>query len=167
MLSLYLVRHAKSSWADPLQADFQRDLNDRGKRDAPAMAKHFAARRERIDRFVTSPAVRALATAHAVADAFGVKHDALVHEPRLYLASVPTWLEVVAALPEQAHTVAMFGHNPGISGFCEALAEGGLGELPTCAMVRIDLSVNDWRHVARGTGSMVWCDYPKQHAELR
>ena len=167
MLTLYLIRHAKSSWSDPLQADFHRPLNERGLRDAPAMGKHFAARNEPVDLFLSSPAVRALATAHAVAVATVATVNDVVEEPRLYLATVPTWLEVVTALPRKTSRVAFFGHNPGISEFCELITSAGLGELPTCAMVRIDFALDDWKAVARGTGQLVWHDFPKQHAELQ
>ncbi|MBP6574905.1 MAG: histidine phosphatase family protein, partial [Flavobacteriales bacterium] len=164
---LYLIRHAKSSWSDPLQADFHRELNGRGLRDAPAMGKHFAARGERVDLFVSSPAVRALTTARAVAQAFGVPPGKIVTEPKLYLASTPTWMEVVNTLPSAVRSAALFSHNPGISEFCELLTEGGLGELPTCAMVRVDNEVDSWASVSRGNGAVAWYDFPKQHAELQ
>lgn len=167
MLTLYLIRHAKSSWSDPLQADFHRPLNARGLRDAPAMGKHFAARAEPVDLFLSSPAVRALATAQSVAIACGRTAEDVLPEPRLYLATAATWFEVVTALPRKATHAALFAHNPGISGFCELLSGAGLGELPTCAMVRIDFALDDWKAVTRGTGQVVWHDFPKQHAELQ
>ncbi len=167
MLTLYLIRHAKSSWSDPLQADFHRELNGRGLRDAPAMGKHFAVRGEQVDLFVSSPAVRALTTAQAVARAFAVPPGEIVMEPKLYLASVTTWIEVVNALPASVRSVALFAHNPGISEFCELLTDGGLGELPTCAMVRVDLGTGSWAAVSRGAGTVAWYDFPKQHAELQ
>ncbi|MFZ1688458.1 MAG: histidine phosphatase family protein [Flavobacteriales bacterium] len=167
MLTLYLIRHAKSSWDDPLQADFHRPLNARGVRDANAMGKHFAARTEPVDLFLSSPAVRALATAHSIADAFGPAYADVGSEPRLYLATPSTWLEVVAALPHKTSRAALFAHNPGISEFCELLTGAGLGELPTCAMVRVDFALDNWKAVGRRTGEVVWYDYPKKHAELR
>ncbi|MEO8068449.1 MAG: histidine phosphatase family protein [Flavobacteriales bacterium] len=167
MLTLYLIRHAKSSWDDALQADFHRPLNARGLRDAPAMGKYFAARNEPVDLFLSSPAVRALATARAVAHAFGRTAEEVLLEPRLYLATWTTWFEVVNALPRKAARAALFAHNPGISECCEQLTGAGLGELPTCAMVRINFALDDWKEVARGTGQLAWHDYPKQHAELQ
>lgn len=167
MLTLYVIRHAKSSWSDPLQADFHRELNSRGLRDAPAMGKHFVARGERVDLFVSSPAIRAFSTAQAVALAFGVQPQKIVAEPKLYLASAATWMEVVNALPTSVRSAALFAHNPGISEFCELLTEGGLGELPTCAMVRVDLGTGSWAAVSRGAGTVAWYDFPKQHTELQ
>lgn len=167
MLTLYLIRHAKSSWDDPLQTDFHRPLNARGLRDAPAMAAHFAARRETVDLLVSSPAARALSTAQCVADALGVERGTIVQVPKLYLADLPTWRTVMNDLPPTVGSVALFSHNPGISECCEWLSSAGLGELPTCAMVRIDMEVDDWKALARGTGIVRWYDYPKKHPHLQ
>jgi phosphohistidine phosphatase len=56
---LLLVRHAKSDWNDPLQKDFDRPLNERGKRDAPLMAHRLLDKNISIDAFIASPAKRA------------------------------------------------------------------------------------------------------------
>lgn len=167
MLTLYLMRHAKSSWDDPLQTDFHRPLNARGLRDAPAMAAHFAARKETVDLLVSSPAARALATAQHVASALGATNDSIVQEPKLYLADLTTWRSVLNDLPATSGTVALFSHNPGISECCEWLTGEGLGELPTCAMVRIDMDADEWKALARGTGTVRWYDYPKKHPHLQ
>ncbi|QQR86267.1 MAG: histidine phosphatase family protein [Flavobacteriales bacterium] len=167
MLTLYLIRHAKSSWDDPLQTDFHRPLNARGLRDAPAMAAHFAARREPVDLLISSPATRALTTSQHVAAALGATDDSIVQEPRLYLADLSTWRSVLNDLPASARSVALFSHNPGISECCEWLSSAGLGELPTCAMVCIDMGVDEWKALARGTGTVRWHDYPKKHPHLQ
>lgn len=167
MLTLYLVRHAKSSWDDPLQTDFHRPLNSRGLRDAPAMAAHFAARKETVDLLVSSPAARALATAEHVAAALGKSNDHIALDPRLYLADLSTWRTVLNDLPSRTKSVALFSHNPGISECCEWLSSAGLGELPTCAMVCIDMEADDWKALGRGTGTVRWFDYPKKHPHLQ
>jgi phosphohistidine phosphatase len=167
MRTLYLIRHAKSSWENVLQTDFDRPLNTRGLRDAPAMGRFFYARGEPVDLFVSSPAVRAHTTALCVAEAFSVRAEDVVQEPRLYLANAAAWLEVVHDLPNEAKSVALFAHNPGISEFCERLTQGGLGELSTCAIVRIDAPVTQWAKVSKGECTLVWNDRPKLHAGLQ
>lgn len=167
MLTLYLIRHAKSSWDDPLQTDFHRPLNARGLRDAPAMAAHFAARQETIELLVSSPAARALATAQYVADALGMDRGTIQQEPKLYLADLPTWRTVMNDLPQTVKSVALFAHNPGISECCEWLTGSGTGELPTCAMVRIDMEVDEWKALSKGTGTIRWYDFPKRHPHLQ
>ncbi|MBK9061174.1 MAG: histidine phosphatase family protein [Flavobacteriales bacterium] len=83
MRTLYIVRHAKSSWADPGMSDFDRPLNERGMHDAPMMAERFDGRLEPVDLLMSSPAKRALTTANFFAAAL---ENAPVHEiPELYL----------------------------------------------------------------------------------
>ena len=67
MKNLYLIRHAKSSWDDPLQDDFDRPLNDRGMRDAPRMGKRLKEKDLHPDMILSSPANRALSTCMQIA----------------------------------------------------------------------------------------------------
>ena len=83
---LLILRHAKSSWADSALDDWQRPLNDRGQRDAPRAGEWLGARSRVPDRIITSDAVRARTTAHAVAEAAGYSGE-IVIEPSLYLAT--------------------------------------------------------------------------------
>lgn len=73
MKQLLLVRHAKSDWGNPGLDDFDRPLNERGKKDAPAMAKRIIEKKIKIDAFISSPAKRAAKTAKYFAAAFGKK----------------------------------------------------------------------------------------------
>lgn len=159
MRTLYLVRHAKSSWADPGIHDHDRPLNERGAHDAPLMARRFVDRHEALDLLVSSTAVRALATARAFAEA--MRMPAPLLEPRIYEAHHRTIQGIVEGLPDDAGHIMLFGHNPGFSLLCEQLTGAGLGELPTCAVVRIDLPVESWREVSAGIGTVIWCDFPK------
>jgi len=167
MRTLYIVRHAKSSWSDPAVDDFHRPLNERGQRDAPFMAHAFHTRNEPVDLLVSSPAVRALSTARHFAKALGIDKGAIVEDRSLYLADLPTLLKRVNQLPDTADRVVLFGHNPGLSDLVEHLGDDDLGELPTCAVVRIDLPIDAWAEASMGLGTVVWHDHPKQHPELR
>lgn len=164
MKTLYLVRHAKSSWADPGMEDLDRPLNDRGRQDAPDMAARFAQRNEPVDLLVTSPAKRAAATAQAFAQRLGLP---VQEEKRIYEAHQRALQGVVESLPDTARRVMLFGHNPGFSLLTEHLSEAGIGDLPTCAIVRIDLTVDSWKEVTGGSGTLVWWDSPKGDQGMR
>jgi phosphohistidine phosphatase len=161
MLSLYLTRHAKSDWADPRLDDHERPLNARGLRDAPEMAGRLKARGEKLDRILSSTALRALTTARTFADVLGLDAGGLAQDPTIYLATVQHLLRVVNNLPSDARSVMLFGHNPGFSEFAYYLTGDGVGDMPTCATVRIDLPVGTWAEVSGGTGTTVWFDFPK------
>jgi len=166
MRTVYICRHAKSSWNDPALSDFDRPLNERGLRDAPFMAKVFHARGEAVDLLVSSTAVRAFTTARTFAKELGVPEADIVQEDRLYHATVPTLVAYLNGLPPRVQRVMLFGHNPGLTEAVEYLCSSDIGNLPTCGMVRIDFPGDDWSLASRDLGTMVWMDYPKRHPEL-
>jgi phosphohistidine phosphatase len=113
MKTLTLFRHAKSGWDSPVARDFDRPLNDRGRRGAKLMGTY--ARREALtfDHVISSPAVRCLETLDGFWDGYGE----ILHpnwERRIYLASGVTLLDVVHDIPDEASRVLMCGHNPGL-----------------------------------------------------
>ncbi|MBL7985285.1 MAG: histidine phosphatase family protein [Flavobacteriales bacterium] len=166
MRTLYITRHAKSSWDDPRIDDFDRVLNERGLRDSPFMAKTFGARADGVDLLVSSPAVRAKTTATFFHDMSGLELPPIQEIPAIYLASLHTLLSVVNRLPDSAARIMLFGHNPGLSELTAYLTNSAIGELPTCATVRIDLPVDHWSEVSGGLGDLIWYDYPGSHGEL-
>jgi phosphohistidine phosphatase len=160
MKTLYICRHAKSSWADPGMSDFDRPLNDRGRRNAPMMARIFKERGEKVDLFVTSPAVRAITTARYFIGAHGLQENELIKEPRIYEASLRTLLAIINELPPTAESVMLFGHNPGFTEVIEYLSDRQIGNLPTCGIARITFEMDDWKPVSGGTGSLDWLEVP-------
>ncbi len=163
MRTLYFCRHAKSSWADPGQADFDRPLNERGNRNAPFMAGLFRKRGEPVDLLVSSPAARAWSTALFFAKELGVAEGDILLRRELYHASPQTIRRVAEELPAHVHRALFFGHNPGITEAIEQLSGEPIGNLPTCGLVRIDLPIDDWKELSAGIGTLVWLDYPKRH----
>lgn len=162
MRTLYICRHAKSSWAIAGQEDHARPLNERGLRDAPAMAARFKERGEPLDIIVTSDAARALATAKEFAKELRLGADRFQVEPGLYHATAHVIKSACERFPDTASRIMIFGHNPGLSDLVRMLSDEEIGELPTCGLVRIDFTIDEWSGIARGTGTLVWFDYPKR-----
>jgi phosphohistidine phosphatase len=162
MKTLLIVRHAKSSWEDASMSDFDRPLNDRGKRDAPAMAKRLIKAGVAIDRFVSSPAKRARQTAEAFAHEFGKKEKNIQLLPELYHAAESVFEAVVEALDDDDDTVAIFSHNPGITAYVNTLtAAVRLDNMPTCAVFAVKCDTKHWKDF-RPAGPQFWFfDYPK------
>lgn len=160
MKTLYLVRHAKSDWGDPLLDDHERPLNERGLRDAPAMGHRLAERGVQPDRIVTSTAVRARSTARLLARVLGIGDDHVVELDTLYAASGRGILNVAAELDDELGVAMLVGHNPGMS---DAVGEltGEWVELPTCAVVECRVDVDSWAELVEGTGELLAVDTPK------
>ncbi|TXH05879.1 MAG: hypothetical protein E6R07_03495 [Nevskiaceae bacterium] len=163
MRLLTLVRHAKSSWDYAELTDFERPLNARGRRDAPAMAARLRAGSP-PDRLVSSPALRAITTARLFAQALDLSEDGIAILPRIYDASLPTLLDVVRELDDASGNVALFGHNPGLSLLALELSADPVLELPTCGIVQLELPARRWREIAPASGRVRWHDWPKKTA---
>ena len=150
MRRLLLLRHAKSSWKEEGRSDHDRPLNRRGHRDAPVMGALLARQAIVPDRIVSSTALRARTTAEEVAQAAGFDGETQ-QDPRLYLADPETILEVVRECPDDAETVLVVAHNPGMQSLAVLLARSPEPEpFPTAALAQIDVQVDTWRRCRLG-----------------
>lgn len=162
---LTLVRHAKSDWSLPGQADWDRVLNRRGQQDAPEMARRLRARKLQPDLILSSPAVRALATASIMARELKVPAEHIAPDERLYLADPAQILEVIRELGGSAGHLMVFGHNPGITECANRLSTGDtIDNLPTCGVFTARYAVDDWSRLDWGSGVEAEFDYPRNLA---
>lgn len=165
MKRLYLIRHAKSSWEDPRLADFDRPLNERGKKDAPRMGKRLAQEGHVPDVLLSSPARRAFSTAKRIGCQLGFRKKDIRQDIHLYHADESQLLRTVQALADKANSVMLFGHNPGLTEFATLLCRHDFRNIPTCGVVCIDFRVNSWKEVKYNQGTLLFFDYPKKHRE--
>ena len=161
MKHLLLVRHAKSSWNNTSLSDFDRPLNDRGMHDAPMMAKRLIARKISIDQLVSSTANRALNTATLFAKELGIKQHDIVKVPMLYHASPDTFDTVIADLPDEHDTIALFSHNPGITAFVNQQKVAMVDNMPTCGVFGVHALADSWKDFAAAEKRFWFFDYPK------
>lgn len=150
MKTLLLLRHAKSSPIDPAGRDFDRSLNDRGKKEAELIADFIRRQNIPIDLIVCSPAVRAKQTMELI-----LATDRLAPEVRfdrrIYDASPTQLLEVISGVEDERRCLLIVGHNPGIEELLTLL----LGEeqhMPTAALAKVALSPKNWNQLVPGKG---------------
>ena len=154
MKTLLVLRHAKSSWNDPALDDHERPLNKRGRRDAPRVGALVREYGLIPDLVISSDAVRARLTAEAVAEEARYAGEILL-DPHLYLAGPADILSLLPTVQENAKTVMIVGHNPGLETLVEQLT-GERQDLPTAALAQIDLPIDQWRDLTRSTrGTLV------------
>jgi len=142
--TLVLVRHAKSSWKEVGLADRERPLSGRGKRDAPRMGARLARRDARPELLVTSPAVRAVQTAEAMAVAFGRGPADFLVDEGLYDAGPEELMAVVRRFDDQVRHAMLVGHNPALTELANRLAECAIENVPTCGVVILRLATDTW-----------------------
>lgn len=165
MKTLFLMRHAKSSWDDPDLKDFERPLNARGMRDIPLMAERFRQRHDGIDCIICSPAIRAKTTAHQFAEQLGFPEDDIISNPELYFAGTGMFLKAAASADEGCDSLLLVGHNPAITEFANAMAGTRIDNIPTCGLVELSLPIDDWSEITLDSASLVEFDYPKKDSE--
>jgi phosphohistidine phosphatase len=161
MKQLIIVRHAKSSWENFAVPDFERPLNDRGKSDAPMMARRLVERSISPDLFITSPARRARKTAEIFAKTFNLSDEQIVDVPTLYEAGAEAFYDAVRNVPVSAATVILFSHNPGITTFANTLTEVRIDDMPTCAVFAVSCEVDKWSDFRSASKQLLFFDYPK------
>jgi len=158
---LLLVRHAKSSWDDASLSDFERPLNERGKKDAPEMAKKLNNKKIKIDAFVSSPAKRARQTCKFFTKEFDPKKKNIVREPKLYEADEQSFYEVIEGFKNKWDSVAVFSHNPGITSFANSLTADGVDDMPTCSVFAVKVDTDTWKEFRNAKKEFLFFDYPK------
>ena len=162
MKKLYLIRHAKSSWGDFSLPDFERPLNERGKADAPEMAKRLLSKNIIIDAFVCSPAKRAKKTCRLFCREYDVNEDNIIIIESLYNAHAETFFEVAAALDNRYDHVAIFSHNPGITDFVNRLCKDvQIDDMPTCGIFAVEIAIENWIDFKKAEKKFLFFDYPK------
>ena len=163
MKTLIVVRHAKSSWANPGQKDFDRPLNERGKNDSPKMAEKLLAEGVKIDAFVSSPAKRAKQTCEAFVAAYDRKKEEIIFIDKLYHAPSDIYHETISGIKNKYDKIAIFGHNPGISDFINSLHNQEQSvEMPTCAIFAVKADVDKWEDFETAEKAFLFYKYPKE-----
>jgi len=162
MRTLFLIRHAKSSWDNPGLRDFNRPLNSRGVHDAPKMANFLAKQSVEPDLLLSSPAKRALTTALFFAGAFGIGDEAVIQEQGIYEAAPADILQIIHRLPDSARTVLLFGHNPTLTDVANRFSEDFIDNIPTCGIVQIESEADSWKAFDEGNAAVKKRFFPKE-----
>lgn len=166
MKYLYLIRHAKSSWDNPSQSDFERTLNERGFNDAPQMAMLLKSKNVIPDLILSSPATRALTTAEIFAQHLNYSLEEIKTDENIYEASTRNLTEVVSEIDNGFGTVFLFGHNPGISNFANFLSSKMVEDFSTCTIAGLELNIDSWSKLERHCGKLILFEYPKKLKNL-
>jgi len=168
--TLYLLRHAKSSWEDPGLADFDRPLAPRGRRAGATIAGHLRERAVSPELVLCSPALRTRQTLELVATGFDPGSGATVElEPSLYGASAEDLLAALREVPDDVGSVLLVAHQPGIQDLALLLTAAGAGaelerlraKYPTAALATFSVP-GPWRRLEAGSARLEGFVKPKE-----
>ncbi len=158
MKELLIVRHAKSSWDFPHLNDYDRPLNDRGKRDAPKMAKWLSSQALKADLIISSGAERAKNTAIAFQ---AVLNTPLKIDDQLYHASRSKLLNIIKQADNNINCLILVSHNPGLNDLANYLLSGFPDNIPTTGIVSLKMDIKKWSEASRKNASLGFFQYPK------
>ena len=158
MKTLFILRHAKSSWKDESLPDFERPLNRRGKQASEKIARYLKHEQIVPDLILCSPAVRARETVERVSHA--AKLDVEIRfDQRIYEAGGLRLLEVVSQIENERKSVMLVGHNPGLEELLMLLT-GSSERLPTAALARLEIKSSKWANAADRRARLAWLVEP-------
>ncbi len=161
MKQLFLIRHAKSSWAVHGLDDFDRPLSKRGKADGLDMANRLAEAGVQPDLIVASPAKRAKKTARMMAKATGYKKKKINYYDQLYLGTLPFHLQLIEQLFRKVDSLFLVGHNDTLTELAEYLTGRRFGNVPTCGIVAVEYPQPGGFSCDAGAGKLLFFDFPK------
>lgn len=169
MKILGLFRHAKSDWHDPRARDFDRPLNDRGRRGAAVMGQHIRDHGIRWDRVIASPAIRCAETIE-IASQHAQRPIAINWDRRIYLASSATLADLLREQDGDPEAILMVGHNPGLEDLIfDLVPDDGSSPLrdiveakfPTAAYAVLELDIDSWADLKDRSARLVHLTRPR------
>lgn len=159
MKTVYIVRHAKSSWKYEGISDIDRPLKERGIHDAHLMSKHLAKHIERPDVFISSVANRALHTAVIFCQNFNYPFSNLQIKKELYSFSDGYLVKTVKALDDSFKSAIIFSHDHGINTFVNKFGNKPIAHVTTCGVIAIRFDEKHWKNIKKG--KTILAEFPK------
>ena len=164
MKTLYLVRHAKSSWSMPNKDDMDRPLLENGLKRTRLMIDFLKKRQTKVDLILSSPAVRAYETAKLLAWALEIPEEAIRQENGIYAADASRLSDQFFDLPDSSKSLMMVGHNPGMTDFANQFLYPKIEMLPTSGMVGLEFDTDKWEDILNCKHRKLFVVFPKMFA---
>ena len=163
MKTIYLVRHAKSSWKYPNLDDFERPLNKRGRKNAPFMGTILKKLKVAPDLILSSPANRASMTARVIADKISYPLENIRYSENVYDFSANALINVIKRLDDDVHKAMLVGHNPALTELSNYIGDEAISNIPTAGVFCAELDISSWAKISDGCGKSIFFEYPKKH----
>jgi phosphohistidine phosphatase len=164
MKILLLLRHAKSSWKDERLGDFDRPLNERGKKAAQAIGRYIRKQKMMPDLVLSSPAVRARETTGIITTTAKLTAE-IRYDQRIYEADPLRLVHIISQIEDNFGSVLLVGHNPGIEELL-GLLTGASQHMPTGALAKIRLEgADDWSEISQAKAILELTIKPKDITE--
>ncbi len=164
MKTVYLIRHAKSSWNYTDLEDFERPLNRRGRKSAQLMGAFLNKLETAPNLVMSSPANRAAMTARMLADAIHYPLDRIQYSEAIYSSDENVLIQVIKDIPDSVNQAMLVGHNPGLTGLANHICDQRINNIPTAGICCMDLKITSWKKIREHGGQLRFFEFPKKHA---
>ncbi|NDK55509.1 SixA phosphatase family protein [Pontibacter fetidus] len=151
---LFICRHAETYDPYPLQPDFERELTPEGIRQANETGKWVREHYQKVDAILCSPARRASATAHIVANRLYFNHDHILYDPEIYNPKESQLLRSISQLPDSVKKVLLVSHNPALTQLLRNLVNKNLAYMEPGQVVAVSLQLEQWQDIYVTTGEL-------------
>jgi len=165
MKKLTLIRHGKSSWDDTSLTDWERPLNERGKKDALLIGYKLAEEEIIPDKIISSSAKRAYDTAKRIAECINYAESEIAITDDIYLAAINQLVQIVQNLNDDWSHVFLFGHNPYFTEFANIFGKSNIDNLPTTGTYQITFNCKKWEDISKDNGKSTYFLTPKELKE--
>ena len=163
--TLFILRHAKSSWNEVGKSDHERSLKARGINDAQAMARRHSRELASLDLIFSSTANRAASTAALFAQELDIPNHKLVLEDSLYAAYESEVERIVKGLSDDLTNVMIVGHNPTFTNFANRYFPNYINNIPTSGLVMLRFKCNSWKNISVDNLAESIFDFPKSEED--
>jgi len=161
MKNLLILRHAKSDWSQPYTSDYDRPLNERGKKDAPLIGEEIFRRKIVPQIILSSTAKRAKRTAEKVSQSFNYQGK-IVWMEKFYFGDEDDIIKALQTIESQYERVMIVGHNPTLENLVALLTSSKMDiELPTASLVSIDFNFEAWNKLTLNSGEFKFIIKPR------
>jgi phosphohistidine phosphatase len=161
MKTLYIVRHAKSSWDNPGLKDEERPLLESG-RDKTRLVIHYLVEKLiTVDKIISSHAVRAYETAKMFAESLQYPADQIEVNENLYMGNTDEMIEMLLKLQDDIASVMVVGHNPEMTDFANQFLKDEIDTLPTSGVVCVEFKTDYWVEILDAKKKTKFVIYPK------
>ncbi|MEO5976706.1 MAG: histidine phosphatase family protein [Chryseolinea sp.] len=158
---LYLLRHAESAEKQMGQHDRERELTQRGVREASLMGAYLLKENTKFDAVHCSSASRARSTAVVLAESMKIEGEKIDEHDELYDASTRTFFEFITQFNDDEQIILCIGHNPVISYLAESLTKSEIGEMPPAGLAVLKFASDQWKDILPGTAELQNYVYPQ------
>lgn len=161
MKTIYIVRHAKSSWDDISLTDHDRPLSKTGVRKTKRIIDFLLQQQISPDLMISSTAVRARDTAFQIAKGIGYPEADIVLDNALYHAGYEDIYTTLFGIEDKADSVMLFGHNPTLTYFVNNFVRPEIDNLPTAGVVSVSFSTDKWEKLAKAKFQINFVVFPR------